>query len=89
MNDDEIRLLKIEGQINALAHAWLRLAAELEVQGQMDPQALRDSLLRANWQGAPMEPYAQQLMRYLVDELAEARESRDRQAHYRLTGKDE
>lgn len=89
MDDEEIRLLQIEGQIHALAHAWLLLAAQMEMQGLSDPERLERALLAPNWQGAAFEPHAHKAMRYLVDQLAEARASRLRRDRYLATGLDE
>lgn len=89
MDEQEVRLLQIEGQIHALAQAWLYLAAAMEMQGPIDPEVLEHSMLAANWRGAPQEPHAQRMMQHLVEQLAEARESRQRTDRYRSTGLDE
>lgn len=89
MDADEVRLLQIEGQIHALARAWLYLAANAEMQGLLDHEALDRSMLATNWQGAPFEPHAHRTMQHLVDEMADARASRERAARYRETGLDE
>lgn len=89
MDVEEIRLLQIEGQIHALTRAWLLLAAQMEMQGLSDPEPLERSLLATHWQGAPFEPHAHKAMQYLVDQLADAREARQRRDRYRATGLDE
>lgn len=89
MDVEEIRLLQVEGQIHAMARAWLYLAAEMEMQGLLDPESLERSMLATHWQGAPFEPHAHKAMQYLVDQLADARESRQRLERYRATGLDE
>ncbi|MDP3848409.1 MAG: hypothetical protein Q8R10_18480 [Pseudomonas sp.] len=89
MNEEAIRLLKHEGQIHALAHAWLLLAAQLEVQGLSEPEPLERSLLATNWQGAPFEPHAHTTMLYLIDQMAEARDRRQSRDRYQSTGLDE
>lgn len=89
MDAHEIRLLQIEGQIHALARAWLYLAANAEMQGLLDHEALDRSLLATGWNGAPFEPHANRTMQYLVDEMADARASREHAARYRETGLDE
>ncbi|WP_420598616.1 hypothetical protein [Neptuniibacter sp.] len=73
---DEKRLLQLEGQVQALAQAWLHLAVTSEVAGNHDPEALEAALLNRTWSGHPVEPHAQQLMSELVDELAKARDRR-------------
>ena len=72
---DEVRLLQVEGQIQALARSWLYLAAQLELQG-VDPAPLERSMLGTRWPGAQAEPHAQTMMRSLVEQLAGAREGR-------------
>ena len=89
MNVEEIRLLQIEGQIHALARSWLVLAAQMEILGMIDPESLASSLLATNWQGAPFEPHAHRTMQFLVDQLADARETRQRRDRYLATGLDE
>lgn len=89
MNVEEIRLLQAEGQIHALARAWLYLAAQMEMHGLLDSEALERSMLATHWHEAPFEPHAHKAMQYLVDQLADARESRQRLDRYRATGLDE
>lgn len=89
MNEEAIRLLQLEGQVHALARAWLLLAAQLEVHGLSEPDSLERSLLATNWQGAPFEPYAHTTMQYLIDQLAEARDTRQSRNNYQSTGLEE
>lgn len=89
MNEEEIRLLQLEGQVHALARAWLLLTAQLEMQGLHDPEPLERSLLATHWQGAAFEPHAHKAMQHLVEQLTEARASRQRRDRYRSTGLDE
>lgn len=88
MNEDEVRLLQLEGQVHALAQAWLLLAATLEMRELSDPQSLEQALLAQHWQGAAFEPHAQSTARYLVEQLGEARERRQQRDSYRSTGPD-
>jgi len=88
MDAQEVRLLQIEGQMNALAQAWLFLAAEMEQQGAIDPCSLERSLLAVNWRGAPLELHGQRLMQQLVEQLADAREQRRQRSRYQATGLD-
>lgn len=89
MDDQEVRLLQVEGQTQALARAWLYLTAGLEMKGLADPAALEQSMLGTDWQGASFEPHANKTMQYLVDQLAAARENRQRIDLYQSTGRDE
>lgn len=89
MDVEEIRLLQIEGQIHALARAWLHTAAALEAQGLLDPGVLERSLLSAHWKGADFEPHAHRTMQHLVDQLTDGRERRQRTGRYLSTGRDE
>lgn len=89
MDDQQTRLTRIEGQIEALTKAWLYLAAQIEIRGQLDPEKMERGLLNARWADAPFERHAQHLMQHLADELADARETRWTQELYRRTGRDE
>lgn len=89
MDHEQVRLLKTEGAINALAKAWLFLAAQAEIRGQLDPELMEQALLKAHWSGAPFEPHAQQLMQHLAEQLADARETRRKEDLYRRTGYEE
>lgn len=89
MDLEEIRLLQLEGQLQALAQAWLQLAAQLEIQGLSNPEPLERSLLTTDWQGAPFEPHAHKTMCYLVEQLSDARERRRQIDRYRSTGLEE
>lgn len=88
MYEDGVRLLQLEGQVHALAQAWLLLAATLEMRGLSDPQSLEQALLAQHWQGAAFEPHGQRMMRCLVEQLGEARERRQQRDGYRSTGPD-
>jgi hypothetical protein len=89
MDADEIRLLKIEGRQNALAMAWLYLAAQMEMHGLLDSDSLEQALLAQHWNGAPFEPHAQKAMQHLVEQLADARVTRRQREVYRRTGHEE
>ena len=67
---DQIDVLK--AQVNALAQVVLHLAAVAEVQGQFQPEQLRD----LRWPGQHFEAEAVRTMGWLCDELAAAREVR-------------
>lgn len=89
MDAHEIRLLQMEGQIHALARAWLHTAAALEIQQLLEPASTERCLLAAHWDGAAFEPHAHQAMQYLVEQLADARENRQLRERYAATGLDE
>ncbi|HCB41856.1 MAG TPA: hypothetical protein DEP56_01995 [Pseudomonas sp.] len=89
MADQHDRLLMLEGQMAGMAKAWLYLAAQIEIQRQLEPEKMQSALLNARWPDQPFEPHAQQLMSYLAGQLAEARESRRAQELYQTTGRDE
>lgn len=89
MDAEEIRLLKIEGRQNALAMAWLYLAAQMEMCDLLDSDSLEQALLAKHWNGAPFEPHAQKAMQHLVEQLADARETRRTSELYRMTGHEE
>ncbi len=75
MTTDE-RLLKLEGQVQALAQAWLHLAATSEIAGGHNPDGLNSALRQQRWPGAAFEPYAQAMLSKLVDQLELARQHR-------------
>ena len=76
----EQRLLRMEGQIQALARGWLYLAAISEQAGNHDPDTLEKALLACHWSGHPLEPFAHKMLQQMLADLAEARESR-KQSH--------
>lgn len=75
MTTDE-RLLKLEGQVQALAQAWLHLAAASEAAGGHNPDGLSSALQQRRWPDAAFEPYAQAMLSGLVDQLEQARQHR-------------
>lgn len=89
MDAREIRHLQVEGQIHALAQAWLFVAAQLEQLGAIDPPVLERAMLGTHWQGAPFEPHASQMLEHLAGQLRDVREQRQRIDRYRSTGLDE
>lgn len=84
MYEDGVRLLQLEGQVHALARAWLQLAAAVEIEGLTDPAVLDEVLLGSRWPGLEIEPHAQRTMQHLVEQLAEARANRRLRDHYLL-----
>lgn len=74
MNDQ--MAIQLQGQIQALAQAWLRLAAAGEINGGHDGPQLDDALLNVTWPGQSFEPPAQAFLQGLVDQLQQARSNR-------------
>lgn len=77
MDATEARLVKLEGQMNALAQAWLYLAAAVEMHGaNLEP--MKAALCRKRWPGRPeIEAEAQDSLRWLCRELTAARNVRE------------
>lgn len=75
MTSDE-RLLKLEGQVQALAQAWLHLAATSETAGGHNPDGLSSALRQQRWPDAAFEPYAKAMMSGLTEQLELARQRR-------------
>lgn len=75
MTTDE-RLLKLEGQVQALAQAWLHLAAASETGRGHNPSGLSCALSKQRWPDAAFEPYAQAMLSGLAEQLELARQHR-------------
>jgi len=74
MNATEARVLKLEAQMNAMAQAWLYLAASVEMEFGVDLAPMEDALCRKQWPTAPeIDPIARETMQWLCGELAAAR----------------
>lgn len=68
---------QLEGQMNALAQAWLHLAAELELQGAIDAPRLEQALRHRRWPDNPqVNREGRETLRWLCDQLADARSHR-------------
>lgn len=89
MTDQQNRLNALEGQMAGMERAWLYLAAQMEIRGQLEPETMERALLNASWPDQVFEAEAQKLMAYLAGQLAEARETRWQQTLYQKTGRDE
>lgn len=72
----EERLLKLEGQVQALAQAWLHLAAVCETAGGKNQDGLSNALRQQRWRGAAFEPYALAMLTELAEQLDLARAHR-------------
>ncbi|MCB1908458.1 MAG: hypothetical protein KDH15_13905 [Rhodocyclaceae bacterium] len=78
MDSTQARLAQIEGQMNALAQAWLYLAASVEMQCGADLVPMEDALTAKTWQGSPeLGREARKATAWLCRELAAARAVRN------------
>jgi hypothetical protein len=79
---DANRLLKVEAQMNAMAHAWLTLVAALETESGFDATGLQRSLLKRRWPDRPdLNTEARESLRWLCDQLDESRAIRQSPEH--------
>lgn len=80
--NSEIDLLRnrvqlLEGQMNAMAQAWLYLAAEVEMQGGFNLERMEDSLKAKRWPTcANVNDDARNTLFWLCHELSAARNVR-------------
>lgn len=82
MNPMEARIQTLEAQINAMARAWLYLAATVEMQTGADMESMEESLLATRWPHNPdIDQEARDALRWLCDELAGARTVRQARTH--------
>ena len=71
------RVLVLEGQMNAIAQAWLYLAAEMEMQGEFNLERMETSLQRKYWPERPdVSAEGQRTLKWLCRELSAARNVR-------------
>lgn len=75
------RIEKLEAQVNALAWAWLHLAASLEEAGVVDHERLTTSLRQKRFPDSPLNPEIRETLRWLCDGLDMAYEVRQSQGH--------
>lgn len=81
MNAMEARVLKLEGQMNAMVQAWLYLAASVEVQCGADLAEMERSLCAKRWPTAPrIDGEARRTLEWLCKELSAARRFREQRA---------
>lgn len=74
MNAMEARVLKLEGQMNAMAQAWLYLAASIEMQCGAELSEMERALCAKRWPGGPLiDAEARQTLQWLCKELSAAR----------------
>lgn len=72
----ETRIEALEAQVNALAQAFLRLAAAAEMSGAIERQPLCQALRGIRWPGSSLEPGARSTLSWLADELDAAHAAR-------------
>lgn len=77
MNSMESRVLQLEAQMNAMAQAWLYLAATVEMECGVDLVSMEESLRNKRWPSAPgINAMARDTLRWLCTQLDGARASR-------------
>ena len=77
MDSMDCRVLRLEAQVNAMAQAWLYLAAETEMKGGFDLTAMKAGLRQRRWPRAPeIDEEARSTLNWLCDQLDEARAAR-------------
>ncbi len=81
MNDAQ-RIQQLEGQFNALAHAWLTLVCALEAQDGFDAAGLQASLRKRRWPQSPaVNAEGRSTLSWLCDQLDKARAVRQSGGH--------
>lgn len=71
------RVMVLEGQVNAMAQAWLYLAAEFEMQGGLSLAQMEDSLQNKHWPASiDVDGVARNTLYWLCHELSAARNVR-------------
>lgn len=74
MDSTAARILKLEAQMNAMAQAWLYLAASVEMECGAELAPMEAALCRKHWPDAPqIDEAAQDTLQWLCHELASAR----------------
>lgn len=74
MDTTEGRILKLEAQMNAIAQAWLYLAASMEMECGAELTPMESALKRKHWPDAPqIDQAAQDTLKWLCGELSAAR----------------
>lgn len=82
MDTADQRLNQLEGQMNAMAQAWLHLTAELERTEAIDGPKLEQSLRNWRWQDNPqVNQEGREMLRWLCHRMAEARGIRQSGTH--------
>lgn len=78
MNAMQTRIATLEAQINAMAQAWLYLAAHVEIECGLDMRAMETAMKDKRWPNNPdLDPEARSAVRWLCSELDQARTVRN------------
>jgi hypothetical protein len=71
------RVMVLEGQMNAIAQAWLYLSAEMEMQGGISLERMETALQHKYWPEEPdVSAEGQRTLQWLCRELSAARNVR-------------
>ncbi|WP_182852442.1 hypothetical protein [Metapseudomonas otitidis] len=70
------RTEELKAQVNALAQAWLYLAALLEIRGYLLPQQLDEALRGVSWTDPVLNEQGRHALGWLADQLDDARHAR-------------
>lgn len=82
MNATQARIQKLEAQVNAMAQAWLYLAANIEMQAGIDMEGMENALRAKHWPDSPsIDTEARASLNWLCNELASARAVRQARAY--------
>ena len=74
MNATQARIQKLEAQVNAMAQAWLYLAANIEMKTGIDMEGMEAALRKKVWPRHPeINDEARTALNWLCNELASAR----------------
>lgn len=81
MKDALTRIQILEAQLNAMTQAWLYLAANIEMQSDIKMERMEVALRKRRWPQHPaINGEARSTLRWLCDEMANARAVRQAQA---------
>ena len=74
MDNVTARIQKLEAQVNAMAQAWLYLAANIEMQAGIDMEGMEAALRKKHWPDHPgIDGEARSTLNWLCNEAASAR----------------
>ena len=73
MSPLQARVRTLEAQVNAMAQAWLYLAANIEMQAGIDMEGMESALRAKHWPDSPsIDTEARASLNWLCNELASA-----------------
>lgn len=74
MNATQARIQKLEAQVNAMAQAWLYLAANIEMQTGIEMERMEAALRKKHWPDHPgIDSEARSTLNWLCNQAASAR----------------